>query len=66
MHGKFGLLSPGESEQPLYGATQLFFPPSVQSFRVSIPPGVRPTLLRQMDMGSLTCVQMWVLAEHRK
>ena len=25
MHGKFGLLSPGESEQPYYGATQLLF-----------------------------------------
>ena len=34
---------PGESEQPYYGATHFF----------CIPPAVRPTLLRQMDMGSL-------------
>ena len=25
MHGKLGLLSPGEIEQPYYGATQLFY-----------------------------------------
>ena len=29
------------------------------------PPAVRPTLVRQLDMGSLTCAQIWVLAVHR-
>ena len=29
----------------------------MQFFRVSIPPAVSPTLLRQMDVGSLTCAQ---------
>ena len=29
---------------------------------VTIPPAVRPTLLRQMDMGSLTCAHIWVRA----
>ena len=38
----------------------------VQRFCVSIPPAVRPTLLRQMDMGSLTCTQIWVRAVHTK
>ena len=28
--------------------------------RVFIPAAVRPTLLRQMDMGSLTCAYRWV------
>ena len=42
MHGKFGLV--------------FFFVPAVQCFHVSIPLAVRPTLLRQMDMGSLTCL----------
>ena len=27
---------------------------------VTIPPAVRPTLLRQMDMGSLTCAHIWM------
>ena len=35
-------------------------------FRVSISPVVRPTLLRQIDMGSLTCAQMWVCAVDTK
>ena len=30
----------------------------------SIPPAVRPPLLRQMDIGSLTCAQISVLAVH--
>ena len=38
----------------------------VQCFRVSIPPDARHTLLRQMDMGSLTCAQIWVRAVHTK
>ena len=38
----------------------------VHCFRVFIPPAVMPTLLRQMDMGSLTCAQIWVRAVHAK
>ena len=38
--------------------------PCLQYFRVSIPPAVMPTLLRQMDMGSLTWAQSWVRAVH--
>ena len=42
-----------------------FFFPCVQCFHVSIPPAVRPTPLRRMDMGSsLTCAQIWVRAVH--
>ena len=37
-----------------------FFSSCMRCFRVSIPPAARPTLLRQMDMGSLTCVHIWV------
>ena len=37
-----------------------FFHSCVQCFRVSIPSAARPTLLRQMDIGSLTCEQLWV------
>ena len=39
---------------------------SVHCFRVSIPPAARPTLLRRMDMGSLTCAQIWVRAVNAK
>ena len=41
-------------------------PPSlcVQCFRVFTPPAVRPSPLRQIDMGSLTCAQTWVRALH--
>ena len=38
----------------------------MQCFHIFIPPAVRPTLLRQMDMGSLTDAQIWVLAVHTK
>ena len=33
-------------------------------FCVTIPPAVRPSLERQMDMGSLKCAQIWVRAIH--
>ena len=55
----------GESEQPLYGGTKLPPPPPttcVGGFRVSITPTLMPTVLRHMDMGSLTCAQIWVRA----
>ena len=45
----------------LYGLT-IFF----QCFRVFIPLSVRLTLLQQMDMGSLTCAQIWVRAVHTR
>ena len=32
---------------------------SVQYLCVTIPPAVRPTVLQQMDVGSLTCAQIW-------
>ena len=35
-------------------------------FRFSIPPGVRPTLLRQMDVESLTCAYIWERVVHTK
>ena len=33
---------------------------------VTIPPAVSSTLLRQMDMGCLTCAQIWVCAVNTK
>ena len=41
-------------------------PPCVQCFRVSIPPAVRPTLLRQIEMGSLTCAPILVRVRHMR
>ena len=38
-------------------------PLCVQCLRVSIPPALK---LRQMDMSSLTCAQIWVRAVHMK
>ena len=32
----------------------------------TIAPAVRTTLLRQMDVGFLTCAQMWVSVVHTK
>ena len=47
--------------------TQLFFfSCPLCCFHVTIPPAVRPALLRQMDMGSLTCAQIWMHAIHMK
>ena len=63
--GNSGCFPWAESEQP-YPDPPPPPPPCVQCFRVSIPPAVRPTLLRQMDMGSLTCAQIWVRAVHTK
>ena len=33
---------------------------------VTIPPAVRPTLLQQMDVGSLTYAQTWMRVIHTK
>ena len=74
---EIGAAFPRESEQPQYGPTQLclcflcaalvggFFS-CVRCFGVFIPPAVRPTLLRQIDMEYLTCAQIWVRAVHSK
>ena len=49
----------------LYPAGFLFlFSPCVQCFRVCIPPAVKHTILQQMDMGCLTCAQIWVCVIH--
>ena len=42
--------------------------PRAQCFRVSVPQAVRPTLLQQMDVGSLSlmCAQIWVGTVHMK
>ena len=57
---------PWETEQPQYDVTQRFVLLPVFCFRVSIPPAVRLSPLRQMDMGSLTCAQIWMRAKHKK
>ena len=36
----------------------------MQHVGVAVQPAVRPTLLRQMGMGSLTCAQIWVRGVH--
>ena len=56
MHEKFGLLSPGKASS--HSKALPSFSSCVQCFHVSILPAVTPTLLlRQMDMGSLTCAE---------
>ena len=52
MHGKFGMLPRGKRATTVRRHPACSFS-RLQCFRVSIPPAVRPTLLRQMDMGSL-------------
>ena len=64
MHRNFGLLSPGNESSHSVALPIFFFGSCVQCFRLSIPSAVRPTLLRQMDMGSLTGAQMWERAVH--
>ena len=69
MHWKFGLLSPGKASShstalPIFSCVFPFC--CVQRFRVFIRPVMRPTLLWQMDMGSLTCARIWVRAVHTK
>ena len=44
----------------IVGRYPAFFFPDVQCFRVSIPSAVRPTLVWQMDIGSLTCAHIWM------
>ena len=65
MHRKFELLSPGKMSSQSAALPSfffwLFFSPCD-----SIPPAVRPTLLQQMDMGSLTCAHILVRAIHTK
>ena len=51
------------------GETQIFFLlspcPVYRVFRVSIPPEAYYTLLRQLDMGYLTCTHIWTRAVHK-
>ena len=60
MHEELGLLSQGKASS--HSTALLSFFVCVQMFRVSTPPAVRLTLLRQRGMGSLTCAQPWVRA----
>ena len=60
MHGKIRLLSPGKASSHSIARRYPAYFSCVQCFRVSKPPAMMPTLLRQMDMGSLTCAQIWV------
>ena len=69
MHGKFGQLSPGKASRHSTALPRFFAPhPRVQCFRVFVPQAVRPTLLQQMDVGSLSlmCAQIWVGTVHMK
>ena len=76
MRGEFGLLSPGKASSHSTALPSLSTHPHppppppplfcVHCFRASIPPAGMLTLLRQMDMGSLTHSQIWVRAVHTK
>ena len=70
MQGEFWLFYPGKVRSHSTALPSFFVVvvvlPCVQCFRVSIPRFVRPTLLRQMNMASLTCAQIWVRAVHTK
>ena len=63
--GNLGCFPWGNRAAIVWRYPALFFP-VCSVFCVSIPPAVRPTLLRQMDMRSLTCAQIWVHAVHMK
>ena len=65
MHGTFGLISPRKASSHSTALPSFFFY-CVQYFLVSTPPAVQPSLLRRMDVGSLTCAQMLVRVEHTK
>ena len=47
-----------------YPALNNYQPSVCIAFCVTIPAAARPTLIRQMDMGSLTCAQMCVCHTH--
>ena len=69
MHGKFGLLSTGKASShstALPNFLLFFLFPCVQCSCVYIQPAVMPTLLRQIDIGSLMCAHMWGCAVHTK
>ena len=59
MHGQFGLLFSGKASSHST-ALPSFFSPVCSVFIYSLQPAVRPTLLRQTDMGPLACVQIRV------
>ena len=66
MHGQVGLLSDPRAKRAATLQRYLAeFPLScVHCFLLSIPSAVRPTLLRQMNMGSVTCAQRGDQAQH--
>ena len=66
MHAKFGLLSQEKASSHSAVLPRFFSFSCMQYFCVSIPPAVRPTVIRQMDMGSLTCAHMWVRAVYTR
>ena len=53
----FGLLSLGKRAATVRRYPAFCFPVCSVYVRFSIPPAVRPTHLRKMDVGSLTCAQ---------
>ena len=57
---------PGKSEQPWHDATQLLVACYLCAISCFHTTGcdAAPTLLRQMNMGSLACAQLWVRAVH--
>ena len=64
---EFRSLFPEESQlRQSYYPTSINYWPSVWYFCVAKALAVRPTLLWQMDMGSVTCVHIWVCAIHMK
>ena len=62
--GNLGCFPQGKVSSHSTALPSFFFSSCVHCFCVSIPPAVKPTLLRQMDMGSLMCAQIWVHAVH--
>ena len=66
MHAKFWLLPPGKASSHSTGYPAFVFSCAVFSCLRLHPPAVRPTLVRQMDMGYLTCAQVCLRAVHTK
>ena len=64
--GNSGCFPPAGKASGHSAALPSSFSSYVQCFHVSIPPAARTILLRQMDMGSLTCAHIWVRAVHTK
>ena len=67
-HGKIGSPSPRKASCDGIALPNLnkLLAQCMLYFGVTIPLAVRPTLIGQMVMGSLTCAQIWVHAVHTK